>query len=198
LPWIVDYEQVLRQMRSQEMRCLYHNSGAFGFGDGVVVRSLGWMGPEDPTVRLSARAQARQVPPPYEQNLADLVVRAWREVLPGKAWVMPRSHWSYELDFGSRDWLPAVLEHVGIDPGQLSSRNNAAAVEFTPTEREPFLHLTHSLLQMLLGSDFSVAFPGRPAACTLHHHKQVWWTTSDRDLYAALDHLLPATDSPAP
>src|SRR5947209_18757444 len=125
-------------MRSQEMRCLYHNSGAFGLADGVLVQSLGWIGPEDPTVRLSARAQARQVPQPYERNLTDLVARAWREVLPGKAWVMPRSHWSYELDFGSRDWLPAVLEHVGIDPGLLSSRNNGAAIEFTQQEVEEF------------------------------------------------------------
>jgi hypothetical protein len=187
----VDYEQVVEQMRAVEMRCLYHNSGAFGFADSAVVQSLGWMGPEDPTVRLSARSLARQVPPPYEPNLTDLLVRAWRDVLPGKAWVMPRSHWSYELDFGSRDWLPAVLEHVGIDPGLLSSRNNGAAIEFTPQEVDGFSHLAQSLLRMLLGSDFAVAFPGRPVACTLHHHKQIWWTTSDREVFAALDTQVP-------
>ena len=182
MPWIVDYSDVLDQMRRQGLRSLYYNSGAFGFPDGAAVESLGWIGPDDPTLRPAARAAARLVPPPFEKNLTDRVIRAWLAHLPGKVWVMPKSHWAYELDFGSRDWLPALLEHSGIDAGQLQSRTNAAAVEFVAGEVALFSHLVQGLLRMLFGSDFALAFPDRPVICTLHHHKQVWWTSNDRDL----------------
>ena len=190
MPWIVDYSAVLEQMTGQGMRSLYYNSGGFGFPEGAAVESLGWIGPDDPSLRPEARAMSRTVPAPHEANLARLVVRAWRDLLPGKLWLMPKSHWAYELDFGSRDWMPALLEHAGIDAGLLSPRTNAAAIEFTPQEAAPAAHVIEGLLRMLLGSDFALAFPGRPVACTLHHHKQVWWTTTDPQLITSLQGLL--------
>lgn len=186
MPWIVDYARVLEQMKAQGLRSLYYNSGAFGFPEGTTVNSCGWIGPEDPTLRPAARELSRSVPAPYERSLAELVVRAWRELLPGTVWLMPKSHWAYELDYGSRDWMPALLEHAGIDSGLLQPRTNAAAIEFAPHEIEPFQHVVEGLLRMLLGSDFALAFPGRPVVCTLHHHKQVWWTSSDLAMIAAL------------
>jgi len=190
MPWIVDYSAVLEQMNRQSMRSLYYNSGAFGFAEGAAVESLGWIGPDDPSLRPDARSLARTVPAPHEANLTRLVLRAWRDLLPGKAWLMPKSHWAYELDFGSRDWMPALLEHAGIDSGLLSARTNGAAIEFTPQEAEPFAHVVEGLLRMLLGSDFALAFPDRPVVCTLHHHKQVWWTSSDPQLITSLQGLL--------
>lgn len=189
MPWIVDYAQVLDQMRAQGLRSLYFNSGAFGFAESAVTESLGWMGPDDPTLRPDARAMMRTVPPPYPLRLTQLLVRAWQTYLPGKVWLMPKSHWAYELEFGSRDWLPALLEHAGIDSGLLQPRSDAAAIEFTLAESAPFTHVAEGLLRMLLGSDFAVAFPGHPVVCTLHHHKQVWWTSSDAQLIDALRHM---------
>lgn len=186
MPWIVDYSQVLDQMRAQGLRGLYFNSGAFGFPDGTSTDSMGWVGPDDPTLRPDARAEARIVPPPHPQRLTQLLVRAWQTYLPGKVWLMPKSHWAYELDFGSRDWMPALLEHAGVDAGLLQSRTDAAAIEFALSETGPFAHVAEGLLRMLLGSDFALAFPGRPVVCTLHHHKQVWWTSSDHQLIYAL------------
>ena len=88
-----------------------------------------------------------------------VLIRAWQELLPGRVWVMPMSHWSYELDFGSREWMPALLESIGLDPGQLLTRNNAAAIEFTPNEIPALEHFAAGLLQMLVASDFAIAFP---------------------------------------
>ena len=186
MPWIVDYAQVLDQMRAQGLRSLYFNSGAFGFSDGTSTDSVGWVGPDDPTMRPNARAAARTVPPPHPQRLTQLLVRAWQTYLPGKVWLMPKSHWAYELDFGSRDWMPALLEHAGVDAGLLQSRTDGAAIEFALLETGPFSHVAEGLLRMLLGSDFALAFPGRPVVCTLHHHKQVWWTSSDHQLIDVL------------
>src|SRR5262245_60737870 len=100
VPWIIDYPIVLEQMRAMKMRSLYYNSGAFGFNGDSTTRSIGWVGPPDGTIRESALGFVRHVGEPYESNLAALVVRAWREILPGRVWVMPKSHWAYELDFG--------------------------------------------------------------------------------------------------
>jgi len=186
VPWIVDYAQVLDQMGRQGFRSLYYNSGAFGFSEESGVESVGWIGPDDPTLRPAARALARSVPEPYAAELTTRVVRAWREHLPGTVWVMPKSHWAYELDFGSRDWMPAVLEHAGVDSGLLQPRTNAAAIEFKLSEGEAFSHLVEGLLRMLFGSDFALAFPGHPVTATVHHHKQVWWTSTDHALIESL------------
>lgn len=186
MPWIVDYEQVLSQMNGQGMRSLYYKSGAFGFGQGAAVHAVGWMGPEDPSLKPDARERAVHVAAPYESTLGGLVVRAWHDHLPGKVWLMPKSHWAYELDFGSRDWMPSLLERAGIDAGLLQARTDGAAIEFNLTETQSFAHLVEGLLRMLLGSDFALAFPGRPVACTLHHHKQVWWQSTDAVLAQAL------------
>jgi hypothetical protein len=51
--------------------------------------------------------------------------------------------------------------------------------------------LVGGLLGRLLGSDFMLAWPGRPAVCTVHHHKQLWWTTTDPELLAALEAMVP-------
>jgi hypothetical protein len=196
LPWIVDYDQVLERLTTQGLRSLYYNSGAFGFPDNVAVESVGWIGPDDPSLRPAARALARPVPSPYEQQLTARVVRAWQELFPGKVWLMPKSHWAYELDFGSHDWMPALLENAGIDAGLLQPRTNAAAIEFNPSEVDPFSHVVQGLLRMLLGSDFALAFPGHPVVCTIHHHKQVWWTSSDRTLIGRLREISDKVVSP--
>lgn len=193
MPWIVDYARVSQQMLGQGMRCLYYNSGAFGFAEGVATESVGWIGPDDPSLRPEARELTIPIPQPFEQQLARRVVRAIGELLPGKVWVMPKSHWAYELDFGSRDWMPALLEHVGVDAGLLQPRTNAAAIEFGLQESQPLEHLLEGLLRMLLGSDFALGFPDRPVVCTIHHHKQVWWTSTDRQLIASLRQLARAS-----
>lgn len=190
MPWIVDYEQVLSQMKGQGLRSLYYNSGAFGFADEAAVHSLGWIGPEDSSLRPAARELAVRVPAPYETTLSDLVVSAWQDDLPGKVWLMPKSHWAYELDFGSRDWMPSLLERAGIDSGLLQSRTNASAIEFSLKELHSFKHVIEGLLRMLLGSDFALGFPGRQVICTIHHHKQVWWQSTDAQFIDALRRMM--------
>jgi hypothetical protein len=190
MPWIIDYDIVTERMREQRLKCNYYNSGAFGFADPAGVRHLGWIGPDDPTIRPAARAFTRPVPPPYEQNLADRFVRAWREHFPGRVWAMPMSHWAYELDFGSRDWMPALIEHIGVDPGLLEGRNNAAAIEFGPADAEHLHHFVKRLLENLMSSDFMLAFVGQPILCTLHHHKQLWWTVRGDEVIEKLESIL--------
>jgi hypothetical protein len=190
MPWIIDYPIVLEQMRELKLRSLYYNSGAFGFPADVRTYSIGWVGPPDQTIRPEARPLTRQVPQPYESNLARLLVGAWQDIFPGRIWVMPASHWAYELDFGSKDWMPAVLEHIGIDPGLLQRRTTAAAIEFAQDESELLEHLVTRLLEMLQQSDFAIAFPRRRVVCSLHHHKQIWWTVAEEQTCARLDALV--------
>jgi hypothetical protein len=92
---------------------------------------------------------------------------------------MPKSNWAYELDFGGKAWLPAALKLAGIDPASLEGRTNAPAVEFNLQEMDRFTPLVQTLLENLFGSDFALAFPGHPVACTIHHHKQIWWISSE-------------------
>jgi hypothetical protein len=191
LPRIIDYSIVLEQMQGQQLACLYHNSGAFGFAKETQPQVVGWIGPPDGTIRAQAKLQCVQVCDPHEKNMARLLSRVWREQLGERIWVMPLSHWSYELDFGSRDWMPIALEQIKIDEKDLIQLNNAAAIEFEPHEAEQLEEFAAALLELLRASDFAVAFPGQPILCTIHHHKQLWWQTTNGD-FAQVLRTLPA------
>jgi hypothetical protein len=189
MPWIIDYDIVVEHMQKQKLKCNYYNSGAIGFADAAGVKHVGWIGPDDPTIRPAARELARTVPAPHEETLAQLLTDTWQKHFPGRVWAMPMSHWAYELSYGSRDWMPALIEHIGLDPGLLEGRNNAAAIEFGPTEGHHLRHFTQRLLEMLMASDFMLVFlgPPTPVLCTLHHHKQLWWSTKDESTLRALE-----------
>lgn len=183
---IVDFEHVLQRMEGDGFRSLYHNSGAFGFARDVDAHYAGWIGPADGSIRAEARSSTRQIAPPYEPSLARLAGELWAEHLAGVAWVMPMSHWSYELDFGSREWMPAALDAVGVEGEGLMTRANGAALAFDLNERAGMESLLAQLLGNLRTSDFMLAFPGFPALCTVHHHKQLWWQTTDAALHRSL------------
>lgn len=186
MPRIIEYTIVEQHLRGLGLRCVYHNSGAFAFGDDAGARSVGWIGPDDPTLRPEARPLALQAPPPYESNLCDMFIRTWRQHIRSPIWVMPASHWAYELEFGSAEWLPQALRDVGVDPELLRPLNTADAIEFSEDEPAQLALLVRRLLEMLHASDFTIALPQRPVICRLHHHKQLWWTTTDSILLKAL------------
>src|SRR5678815_4322388 len=127
MPWIIDYQIVLEQMRRGGFKSLYYNSGAFGFVESSNIKTIGWIGPPDASLRPEAAAVARPIALPYEFNLAHLATTIWHDAIDGKSWIMPMSHWAFELDFGSHDWMPHALERIGIDPGLLQDRTNGAA-----------------------------------------------------------------------
>jgi len=185
MPRIVDYSQVLERMRGCGFKSLYHNSGAFGFTDSPGLRHIGWIGPPDATLRPAALKFARQVQPPYEANLVSLALRLWQESLPGPLWLMPMSHWAYELDVNEA-WLGPALQSIQIDPALLKNRNTGDAIEFAQSESERFASLCQQLLERLTSSDYMLAFPNHPVLCTLHHHKQLWWSTTDQTLFDSI------------
>ncbi len=192
MPRIIDYEIVLQRLTADGLKCHYPNGGAFGFPSEALVR--GWIGPADETIKPAARAVARSVGEPYEANLAAAARRAWQLYLPGDVWLMPAAHWAYELNDGSRDWLPKAIEKLGLDPGLLKDRSNAAAIEFSPVETLEFGDFVQRLLERLLQSDFTLAFAGRGTICTVHHHKQLWWATVDPRVMGGLDELVAGGD----
>jgi hypothetical protein len=187
VPSIVNYPVVLNTLLGAGLESLYHNSGAFGFPRTAPAHHVGWIGPKDTTIKESALPLIRRVAEPYAPALADLAVRMWIEHLPGPVWLMPRNHWAFELDHGNSGWMPDVLRGVGIDPAALSGRNDGAAIEFAADEAATLAPALEKLLTGLWGSDFALAWPGRPILCTVHHHTQLWWTTTDAELLEALE-----------
>jgi len=186
MPQIIEYPDVVKQMSQQGLISLYPNSGAFGFPKGVAAHAVGWVGGDDPTIRPEARALTATIAPPIESTLARLADHAWQSLLPGPVWVMPKAHWAYELDFGSSAWMPGLLGSIGVAADQLSPRHDGTAVGFEPHESAGFRAIVEGLLTHLLGSDFQLAFPGHDACCTVHHHKQLWWTSPDERLIGRL------------
>src|SRR5690349_25105445 len=112
MPRIIDYSNVVAQTQRQGLRSLYHNSGAFGFPRGANVLYAGWIGPPDETIRPEARFLVRQIDPPYVSNLVDRLINVWTMQLPGPIWFAPMSHWSFELDHGSKAWMPDLLRSI--------------------------------------------------------------------------------------
>lgn len=190
MPKIIEYPKVLETLQSQGLVCNYPNGGAFGFAKGGKVVHRGFVGPEDPSIRPDAAEFVKRIDSPYEQNLATLATRYWQSQLGGEAWVMPMAHWAFELDFGNRDWLPMILERIGIEEKQLVGRNDGAAIAFEKKEPARVAMLLQSLLQHLTQSDYMLAFPGKPIVCTIHHHKQLWWSTTEVGHVEKLDALV--------
>ena len=100
---------------------------------------------------------------------------AWTNELPGPAWIMPLSHWAFELDFGNKPWLPLLLKTVQVQPFLLADRADASPLEFDPADQAELKTFLQTLLDNLHTSDFMLAFPDRPILCTIHHHEQLWW-----------------------
>jgi hypothetical protein len=184
---IIDYPNVLQRLQAEGFRGLYHNAGAFGFPADASVRTIAWIGADDPTIRDAARSFVRPIAPPHESTLACLFRRAWIEHLPGPLWVMPMSHWYYELHFGNAEWLPAALQAIDVDPQLLRERNDGAAIELPMSDWPQAESFVEDMMRRLGGSDFLAAFPGKAALCMLHHHKQLWWQTTDAALSESLD-----------
>src|SRR6202034_46968 len=102
-----------------------------------------------------------------------------------------------ELNYGTRQWLADLLGQVEIDPSDLFDRTAAAAIEFVPPEQAALKSIIQGLLRNLTASDFTLAFPGRAAICTIHHHQQLWWTSTDPDLIRRLDSLIELGSAPS-
>jgi hypothetical protein len=191
MPRILDYPDVRQRMLGDGLVSLYHNSGAFGFPREADVKMLGWIGPDDGTIRAEMRPCVRSVPPPHATNLAAMLVQAHRH-LPGDAWLMPKSHWHFELHDGHPELLESLLPEIGIDADALRERNDGSAVAFDADEDEMLRAAIERLLDGMRQSDFLVAFPdaadaGTRALCTIHHHRQLWWQTTSLDLIRMLE-----------
>src|SRR5438132_311621 len=97
VPCIIEYSLMVDRLRSRGLKSLYPNGGSFGFPADVQVHAIGWIGPDDPSIRAELVSKVRRVKSPYESNLAKLMRTVWQSHLAGPLWVMPVSHWAFEL-----------------------------------------------------------------------------------------------------
>jgi hypothetical protein len=185
MPRVVDYAMVVEKLVARGLVSLYHNSGAFGFPRGTDVNMLGWIAADDASLRAEVRPLARRV------DAAELPGKfiAARERFAGDAWLMPKSHWHFELQDGHPQLLAALLPELGIDPATLRERNDGSAIAFSRDEDDLLRHAVARLIDGMRQSDFSIVFPDADALAvvTLHHHKQIWWQATDAALIARLD-----------
>jgi hypothetical protein len=72
---------------------------------------------------------------------------------------------------------------------------SAAAIAFERDEAGLFESLVAQLLSQLKGSDFAIAFPGKNVLCTVHHHQQLWWMTTEPEVIEAAEELARAQAS---
>src|SRR5437588_11445643 len=104
MPRLIEYELALAHLTSRGLVCNYHNSGAFAFAPTLRPSIVGWIGPDDPTIRPELLPQVQKVVAPYPESLGALLGQACR-IISSPIWAMPLSHWAYELEFGSGQWL---------------------------------------------------------------------------------------------
>ncbi len=195
MPRLIDYNHVLERMKQEGFVPLYYNAGAFGFAPDATAQVVGWLGSDDPSIRNEARQFTIRVAAPYEQCLSHMLTEAWQSHLPGELWLMPKSHWAYELDFGNTDWLPSALAELSIDAAKLKKLTNAAAIAFATDESDALQNFARTLFTHLHGSDFLAAFPSHKTLATLHHHRQIWWQTTNIEIAQRLRAIAHANQS---
>ncbi len=186
MPRLIDYPETARQMTAAGLICHYYNSGAFGFPQGDAdVKTVGWICHDDQSIRAEARLHAHRVDPPTPQRLARMAICAWQN-LRGDAWLLPMSHWAFELDFGSAEWMPQMLQQLGMDATVLATRATGDAIVFSRDEGKALADTLATLLDRLRNSDFALILPGSCTVALVHHHAQLWWQTKDANAFNAL------------
>ena len=186
MPYLLDFKFALKQLTGAGFVSLYHNSGAFGFPPTATVHTIGWTGDADESIRPEMQAQIRKVSEPYAPTMARMAQHAWTAHLGGECWLTPKSHWHYEMHYGNRALLDEVLPTVDVNPASVLDRNDGSPVVFTPAEGDAMFQTVLAVLQGLRSSDFQLTFPTRAMVCTIHHHEQLWWQTTD----AAIAHVI--------
>jgi hypothetical protein len=181
MPTIIDHPEVLSRMTARGFVSNYHNGGSFSFPKGTATHVVAHVGPPDPTIRPAALPFTIPVAEPYEMNLARVARRVW-EQLGRVVWLLPLAHWAFELDPVTQPWFPEMLRGAGIDPTPLVGLNTAAAIQFEPAEAPGLERVLAAILTHLVSSDFGLVFLEKPLICSVHHHKQLWWVTSDATL----------------
>ena len=182
---VIDYRDVLKQADTLGLISAYYNTGAFTFPAGETVHIVGWVGGADPTVRPGLATVTTDEP--VAANLVARLMAVWPGLIDGPAWVMPKSHWAFELDHGNGEWLTPALTAVGVDADVLRGRTDGAAIAFDGGD-PAMAGLIETLLNRLTASDFAVLFPRHRHLVTIHHHVQLWWQTTDTDLAERLMH----------
>jgi hypothetical protein len=181
MPRLIPHDSVLPIAAQDRLRCVYHHGGAFEFVDGPTL-FRGWLTRDDPTVRPELRAVCRLV---VESELIHRLL-GLLVAIGNRAMILPTSHWAHELD--AHPWLGDALAQTGTDASVLRGLNEAAAVGFDlPGERASLDGLLRALLAGLDQSDFTLLVPGVRLMVTLHHHRQVWWRTTNPELAARID-----------
>ena len=175
---IVDYADVCKRADTLGLISAYYNTGAFTFPAGETVHIVGWVGGVDSTIRPGLATVA--VGEPVAANLVKRLMAMWPGEIDGPAWVMPKSHWAFELDHGNGGWLGPALAAVGVDPELLRPLTDGAAIEFEPGDAA-ISGLLETLLTHLTASDFAILFPRHRHLVTVHHHVQLWWQTADEN-----------------
>ena len=127
MPRIIDYRTVLPKLTSSGLLCTYHNSGSFA-PQAADPRIVGWTLGEDATIKETMRPRVRVMA--SLPKLLERLQRCCASYLPGEVWVMPASHWAFELTYGNADWLPAALQAIDVDPLELIGRNDGSAIAF--------------------------------------------------------------------
>src|ERR1051325_9035643 len=115
----------------------------------MTTRITGWTAGEDPTIRPELRSSIHAFAPGATEKMAASASAAWSNYLPGPAWIMPLSHWAFELDFGSKAWLPTLLKSVHVEPYPLADRTDASPLEFQPGEQADLTRFLQTLLDQL-------------------------------------------------
>lgn len=173
---IVDYAIVLQTLTAQGLKCLHYNGGVFGFLQDTPVRHVGWLTGDDPTLTAVARASAHLVSPPTSSTLSRGLIETWTSNLAGPLWILPGSHWAYELTYGGQKKLADLLNRLSIAPDSLSNRTTADAIAFELSDIEPAMAFCTHLLDLLNVTDFTAIWPQSRVTALLHHHRQIWWT----------------------
>jgi hypothetical protein len=176
MPEVLSYQQVETVLRAKSLRCLYFNSGSWGFTEQA--GAVGWLLGDDPTLTPAARKIARVVGP--VDQLVAAVLEACHRV-GGEIWILPGSHWAYELDFGTPTMLDVLrrADVVGVDG--LVGRNDGSAVRFLATEQSQLAGVLRELFSTGTTSDYQLILPEMPVLAILHHHVQVWWQAKDME-----------------
>ena len=177
---MLELDQLKALLAEHGIEPWYPHSGRFDFTPGPSVHRRCWLVDEDPSIHPDLRGGCR-----YAADLSEAAecVATYLSTLVGQRWyLVPHVHWEHEL----LDHCPDVWREVftladqPVDDPMLTSAN---AVVINPTG-VAWERLIVTLLTGLTQAD-ALLLTDAPLIVKIHHHRQVWLSTTDPALLGA-------------
>ena len=174
---IITWDRLTAILAPFEIDPMYPDTGRFAFRHGDRVRRCCFFVDDDPSIRPELRPQCRQAD--SLEDVADQTAGFVGQYVTGPIYLVPQIHWEHELLDDHCGMWATIFDHLGQAPDDVALTGGNAVV--ADARLAAWADICRILLAGLQSSDVML-FCQMPLMVKIHHHGQVWFSSTNVDL----------------